>query len=75
MEDNKGLTEQKAEAIRLIADSKSFIIITDNGKVTDRRMVITSIGSVLTFLRDMRIMSDGILFPQPSPPPSNLIKQ
>lgn len=67
------VAEAKKEVITLLANAKCFIVITDNGKVTDRRMILNNGGTALAFLRDMKIMEQNILFPQ-SPPSTNIIK-
>ena len=70
----KTVPEMKAEAIRLIANSKCFIIITDDGSLTDRRMVLDNAMTAVSFIREMEILKQGILFAKPTPPPSNIVK-
>ena len=66
------MAEYKADAISLIAKANSFLVIADNGKICEKRLCATEIGSVLVFLREMETIKNQLLFP--TPPPSNIIK-
>ena len=71
------VAEAKAAAISKIANSKHFIIITDNGEKENNLssgMMINSPITALEFLKLLKQLEWAILNPQLTPPPSNLIK-
>jgi hypothetical protein len=77
MENNekpKTVVEMKAESIRLIAGAKCYLLIADDGSLTDRRMVLDNPMSALALLREMEVLKSGILFAKQTPPPSSIIK-
>jgi hypothetical protein len=71
------VAESKANAISLIANSKCFIVITDNGekeKNLDTRMMLNNPFTALAFLKALQSVKYAILNPQVTPPPSSIFK-
>lgn len=76
--EQEAIARSKAQAISKIAESKSFIVITDNGekeKNLNTTMMINSLISAFEFLKIVKQVEMAILYPsKPTPPPSNIIK-
>ena len=77
--EQEAIAESKAKAISKIAESRSFIVITDNGGKENNintSMMINSLPSAFEFLKIIKQVEMAILYPQkPStPPPSSIIK-
>lgn len=68
------LLDLKAEAVRLIASSECFIIITDDTKRIERRVALTNVNSAFEFIKSLEIIRQGILFPVNNPSTSSIIK-
>lgn len=69
-------SKMKEEAIRLIANSKCFMILADDGKTLERRGLVNNTGTALGFLREIKTMEHDILFPKKqdkTPAPSNIV--
>lgn len=77
MENN--MQELKAKAISQIANSKCFIVITDNKEKEnnlDTSIVLDNLSTAFEFLKIVKKLEEVILYPQPpkTPPSSNIIK-
>lgn len=73
--ENIKVEDLKADAIKLIASSTCFIVITYDQKTCERRGMINDPLSAILFMAEMKKVENDLLFRGNNPSPSSIIKQ